>query len=133
MAYDYFNPYNFGQGDLSLGTGFDGINLSSIDTSTPPLADNSNGAPSMSSTNWGDLSWIGAGLDKALNFTLAKDQLDYKNQAMQQQNMLALSAQRYNYAAQYGGLGVPPGGALTSRQLLLFGALGLGIFLMVKA
>jgi len=37
---------DFGQG-FGLGSGFDGMDLGTIDTATPPLADNSNGSPQM--------------------------------------------------------------------------------------
>jgi len=78
---------DFGQG-FGLGSGFDGMDLGTIDTATPPLADNSNGSPQMQPFDWSSVSWIGGALDKALNFSLQKDQLDYARQNSQYQRSL---------------------------------------------
>lgn len=129
MAWGTVN--DFGQG-FGLGTGFDGVDLGTIDTATPPAADNSNGAPQMQSFDWSSLSWIGGALDKALNYSLQRDQLDYNSQIAktnQQLQAAALYRQQYPY-----GTGAPVGYTqpLSGRQLLFWGAVAVGVYLVVS-
>jgi hypothetical protein len=119
---------DFGQG-FGLGSGFDGVDLGTIDTASPPLADNSNGSAPMQSMDWSSLSWIGGALDKALNFSLQKDQMDYQSQiAKQNQQLQAAALYRQQYG--YGVVGATQ--PLNGRQLLVYGAIGLGIFMLVS-
>lgn len=124
---------DWGIGDFSLGSGFNGIDLSTIDTATPPLADVSNGSPGMQASNWLDMNWISGALDKALNYSIAKDERDYQRQVQQQ----VLSLQQmalYNQRLSMMGAGQVGGSQpLSTRQIIVFGAIGLGILLMSKS
>lgn len=117
---------DFGQG-FGLGSGFDGFDLGTIDTATPPLADNSNGSPQMQPFDWSSVSWIGGALDKALNFSLQKDQLDYARQNSQYQAQLAA---RQQYYGQYGQVGYAQ--PLSGRQIIVFAAIGLGVMMLMS-
>lgn len=129
---DWGTVSDFGQGGFSLGSGFDGIDLGTINTATPPLADNSNGSSQMQSFDWSNLSWIGGALNTALNYSLTRDKMDYDSQIAknsQQLQAAALYRQQYPYGTAY-----PVGAAqpLSGRQLLFWGAIGLGVYMVVS-
>ena len=123
---------DFGQ-TFGLGSGFDGVDLGTISTANPPAADNSNGSPQMQSFDWSSLNWIGGALDKALNYSLANDTLDYNSQIQKNNQQLQAAAL---YRQQYGQYpaGYPVGYTqpLSGRQLLFWGAVGLGVYMLVS-